>query len=281
MILALFHSTIRGDEKLIIEAAKKRKVNLRLYDIRNLIFHPSHFNIDFDVAINRSVSNTKGRYITAFLQTKGIRVVNNFEVVQNCEDKYLTSLLLEKKGVPTAKFAMVFSFQQAKIFIESIGGYPVVVKSPLGSWGRLMAKVNDEEALEAILEHKTFFQAPYHKAFYIQEFVEKNGRDIRAFFVKDKVICAIYRESKHWITNTARGGKAHNCTVNSDLQFLCKKAAEAVGGGVLAMDVFETANGYVINEINHTMEFKNSEQPTGVSISGAIVDYCIERAKNE
>ena len=60
---------------------------------------------------------------------------------------------------------------------------------------------------------------------------------------------------------------------------LSKKASDAVGGGILAMDIFETPDGMKINEINHTMEFKNSEAPTGVDISGAIIDYCIKMAK--
>ncbi len=276
MVLGLFHSTIRGDEKLIIQSAKRRGVEIRLYDIRDLILDERFFPKDFDIALNRSVSNVKGRYLAAFLQAQGVRVVNPFSVNQICEDKYLTSLVLRQNKIPTIPFAMVFTLEQAERWISENGGYPVVLKPTLGSWGRLMAKVNDKDALEAVFEHKNALSVPYHKAFYIQRYIEKNGRDIRAFFVGDKVICAIYRDSDHWITNTARGGKASNCPVSDKLEEICRKAASAVGGGILAIDVFETDEGYFINEINHTMEFKNSEEPTGVSISGAIVDYCIQ-----
>lgn len=281
MVLGLFHSTIRGDEKLIIQAAKRLGIELKIYDVRNLILNPEFFSVDFDIALNRSVSNTKGRYLTFFLESLGVRVVNSFKVVQNCEDKYITSVLLQKAGVPTPEFALVFNVDQAKEFVEKTGGYPVVLKPTLGSWGRLMAKVNDDDALEAVLEHKSHFQAPYHSAFYIQRYVEKKGRDIRAFFVGDRVVAAIYRQSEHWITNTARGGKALNCPITDELNDICRKAAEAVGGGVLAMDVFESNDGFLINEVNHTMEFKNSEKPTGVPISEKIVEYCIKLSKNK
>ena len=204
MVLALFHSTIRGDEKLIIQAAKKRGVKLKIFDIRDLVLDERFFYIDFEIALNRSVSNTKGRYLTAFLEEQGVNVVNPFLVIQICEDKYLTSLALRKNNIPTVPFAMVFTIAQAERWIQENGGYPVVLKPALGSWGRLMAKVNDRDALEAVFEHKMSLQAPYHKAFYIQKYIEKNGRDIRAFFVGDRVICAIYRDSEHWITNTAR-----------------------------------------------------------------------------
>ena len=280
MDIALFHSTIRGDEKLLIEAARKRKINLRILDIRDVILSSYNlFDTSFDLVINRCVSNTKGRYLTFFLESQGVRVINSYNVVKSCEDKFVTSTLLEKKGILTPKFGLAFNFFQAKDFIDSIGGYPVVLKPTFGSWGRFMAKVNDDDALEALLEHKSYFQAPYHKAFYIQKFIEKKGRDIRAFYVGGRVIAAIYRESKHWITNTARGGRALNCPINPDLEKVCRGAAQAVGDGILAMDIFETENGYMVNEVNHTMEFKNSEKPTGVSISGEIIDYCINLLK--
>jgi [lysine-biosynthesis-protein LysW]--L-2-aminoadipate ligase len=85
-------------------------------------------------------------------------------------------------------------------------GFPIVMKPVVGSWGRLLAKINDRDAAEAILEHKEQLGSFQHSVFYMQEFIKKPGRDIRSFVVGDQTICAIYRQSDHWITNTARGG---------------------------------------------------------------------------
>ena len=115
--------------------------------------------------------------------------------------------------------------------------------------------------------------------YYIQEHVKKPGRDIRAFVAGDKTIAAVYRNSEHWITNTARGGKTSNCPVTPELDAMCVAAAHAVGGGIVAVDVLEDAErGLLINEVNHTMEFRNSIAPTGVDIPGAIVDYALQVA---
>ncbi len=273
--IALLHSTIRGDEKLIIEAAKKRNLRIKLIDVREEIFSRSFYKPDFDVALERCVSTVKGMHSVRFFESLGLPVVNSSSVASICEDKFLTSLVLEKKRVPTPRFALVFGVDQARLAIERLGGFPVVIKPTLGSWGRLLAKVNDNDSLEAIIEHKEVLGSPQQKAYYIQQYVKKPGRDIRTFVIDGKTICAIYRDSPHWITNTARGGVATNCPVTKDLQSLCKRASDAVGGGILSMDVFEAENGLQINEINHTTEFKNSEKPTQVSISGAIVDYCV------
>jgi [lysine-biosynthesis-protein LysW]--L-2-aminoadipate ligase len=280
-ILAIFHSTIRAEEKLILQAALSRNVRVKLVDIREEILDPLSFRADFEVALTRSVSTLKGDYAAAFLENQGLRVVNSLQVARNCEDKFQTSLLLAAAGIPCPRFALVFSPAQALLAVEAMGGFPVVLKPPQGSWGRLLAKVNDPDALEALLEHKDVLGSPPHKAFYIQEFVKKPGRDIRAFVVAGQAICAIYRESPHWITNTARGGAARRCPLTDEIEEICRRASEAIGGGLLAVDLFETGQGLQVNEVNHTMEFRNSEEPTGVSISGAIVDYCLNLMKGQ
>ena len=45
---------------------------------------------------------------------------------------------------------------------------------------------------------------------------------------------------------------------------------------MVAIDVFENDDGYSVNEVNYTMEFRNSIDVTGVNIPGRIVDYILE-----
>jgi [lysine-biosynthesis-protein LysW]--L-2-aminoadipate ligase len=155
-------------------------------------------------------------------------------------------------------------------------GYPCVIKPNTGSWGRLFSKINDRDAAEAVLEHKQILGSYHHSIFYIQEYVEKKGRDIRSFVAGDRCIAAVYRYSPHWITNTARGGKTENCPITDELHDISVRAAKAVGGGVVAIDVFETPAGLSVNEVNYTMEFRNSITVTGVNIPAKVVDYVLE-----
>ena len=136
--------------------------------------------------------------------------------------------------------------------------------------------MHNRDSAEAILEHRQTLGDYNHHIYYVQEYVDKPGRDIRAFVVGERTIAAIYRESNHWITNTARGGQATNCPVTDALNDICVRSARAVGGGILAVDLLEDAQGnYVVNEINHTMEFRNSSQPTGVDIAQEVIDFVI------
>lgn len=276
MKILMIHSTIRGDEKLIIKEAKEKKVDLDVADIRKLVLDPREYENGYDVVLERSLSTTLGTHATFFFESLGIPVVNPSEVARVCENKFATSLALWEKDIATIPFAMAFTEEQALEAVERLGGFPVVIKPPSGSWGRLLGKINDKDALEAIIEQKMILGGPVHKAFYIQKFMEKPGRDIRVTMAGEKVVCAIYRESEHWITNTARGAIAKPLKVDDDLREICLAASEAVGGGVLGIDALETKDGYMINEVNHTTEFKNVQRVTGENVAGAILDYCMK-----
>ena len=276
MKVGFLHSLIRKDEKFLIEEFNKRKgVELIMIDDRNLSFNIGKDKFDVDVVIERSINHSRALHSIVLYESAGIKCVNNSSVATICGDKLLTSVELAKHKIPQPEVRVAFTEESALQTIEEMG-YPVVLKPAVGSWGRLLSKVNDRDAAESILEHKTILGTYHHSIFYIQKYVEKQGRDIRSFVVGDECIGAIYRTSPHWITNTARGAVATNCPVTNDIAELSVKAANAVGGGVVAIDLFESKGGLMVNEVNYTMEFKNSITTTGVNIPAKIVDYVLK-----
>jgi len=283
MRLGFLYSRVRVEEKLLLEGLEKRGIAYDLLDDREMVFRVTEAKQRpaYDVVLERCINQSHALYALRVLNDWGVPTVNRFEVVSNCGDKLYTTSALTRAGLPQPEVRLAFSSEAALQAMEEMG-YPVVLKPVVGSWGRLLAKVNDRDAAEALLEHKEVLGSYQHSIFYIQEYVEKRGRDIRAFVVGNETICAIYRQSPHWITNTARGGKASNCPVNEELNRLCVSAAEAVGGGVVAVDVFEhEERGYLVNEVNHTMEFRNSIAPTGVDIPGRIIEYALAVAEGK
>jgi [lysine-biosynthesis-protein LysW]--L-2-aminoadipate ligase len=283
MRLGFLYSRVRVEEKLLLEGLDKRGIAYDLLDDREMVFRVTEAKQRpaYDVVLERCINQSHALYALRVLNDWGVPTVNRFEVVSNCGDKLYTTSALTRAGLPQPEVRLAFSSEAALQAMEEMG-YPVVLKPVVGSWGRLLAKVNDRDAAEALLEHKEVLGSYQHSIFYIQEYVEKRGRDIRAFVVGNETICAIYRQSPHWITNTARGGKASNCPVNEELNRLCVSAAEAVGGGVVAVDVFEhEERGYLVNEVNHTMEFRNSIAPTGVDIPGRIIEYALAVAEGK
>lgn len=285
MRVAVLITHIRAEEKLLLEAFQAEGITPDVILDRDLNFNvnqgaeqlaPSGVAWrDYDVVIERCVSTSRGTYALAILNAWGVRTVNSYHTASVCGDKLLTSIALAQANVPQPETRVAFAPESAIEAIEQIE-YPAVLKPVTGSWGRLLARVQDRETAETVIEHRqTLGDYQYH-TYYVQEYVQKPQRDIRAFVVGNRTICAIYRTSAHWITNTARGGQASNCPVTPELSAICLQAAQAVGGGILAIDLLETPEGQLlVNEVNHTMEFRNSSAPTGVNIAAEVVRYAL------
>jgi [lysine-biosynthesis-protein LysW]--L-2-aminoadipate ligase len=280
MRIGVLCSRVRVEEKLLFEKMETRGIPFDQIDDRQIILDFSRDGwTQYDVILERCITHSRALYSLRILGDLDIPTVNTFEVINTCGDKLLTNSALVRAGIPTPRTLIAYTPESALEAIERLG-YPVVLKPVIGSWGRLLSKINDREAAEAVLEHKEVLGSYQHSIFYIQEYIQKPNRDIRAFVVGNETIAAIYRTSSHWITNTARGGVASKCPVTPELNELCVRAARAVGGGVVAVDVLEDPHrGLLVNEVNHTTEFRNSIAPTGVDIPGCIIDFVLRVAK--
>ena len=278
MLVGMLCSRVRVEEKLLRDALVHRGIDVEIVDDRELTFALAQPVRRWDAVLERSISQTRALAVTRVLDSWGVPTVNRHAVAAACASKLDTSAALEAAGVPTPATAIAFSPEAALRAAEELG-FPVVLKPVTGSWGRLLAKINDRDAAEALFEHKAVLGGPEHSIFYLQRHIDKPGRDIRAFVVGDEVVCAIYRESEHWVTNTARGARTRDCPVDATLRRLSLSAAAAVGGGVLAIDLLEDRDRLLVSEVNATMEFKNSIDVTGVDIPGRVADHVREVAR--
>jgi [lysine-biosynthesis-protein LysW]--L-2-aminoadipate ligase len=277
MKLGVLYSRVRVEEKMLFEELERRGVDYDKIDDRDAIFtldDPRNWG-QYDVILERCINHSRALYALKILNDWGIPTVNTAHVADVCGNKLLTSSALARDGIPSTTIKIAFTPESALKAIEEMG-YPVVLKPAIGSWGRLISKLNDRDAAEAVLEHKEVLGSYHHSIFYIQEYIRKPKRDIRAFVVGDRCIAAIYRTSEHWITNTARGGTATNCPVTDELNEICVRASNAVGGGITGVDVLEDPErGLLVNEVNYTIEFRNSITTTGVNIPEKVIDYVL------
>ncbi len=235
--------------------------------------------ISEEVVLQRCVSYFRNVHSTAALESLGHRVVNNFRSAWTCGNKLFCTLALLENKIPTPKTRLAFTEDAAIKAVEQLG-YPAVIKPVVGSWGRLSALLKDEDFARAILEDREYM-FPLYQVYYLQEFVKRPPRDVRSFVIGDKTVAAIYRisGSRDWRTNTARGGRAENLPIGKELDELSVRAARAVGGEILGVDLMETEDGLVVHEVNNTTEFRNTVPATGVDIPSLIVDYLISSGK--
>ena len=261
--IGILCSRVRVEEKLIFAALEKRGVDFERIDARKVTFDLNHSNLGaYEAVLVRCISHSRAYYLTRWLESMGVPAISSHSAIATCGDKLLTSAALQEANVPIPRTQIAFTSEAALVAIEEMG-YPVVLKPVFGSWGRLLSKVGDRCAAEALLEHKQVLGGYQHAIFYIG----------------DETIAAIYRYSSHWITNTAREGAAANCPITPEIDHLSRTAAKAVGEGILAIDILETPDGQLlVSEVNHTPEFRNSIEPSGVDIPDKMIDYIVEVA---
>ena len=267
--LRILFTRLRTEEKPLLDAAKRENIPCELQNVSDVWYGDKPFCSTDDVVLARCVSHNQNEGVAQLLEAQGIRVVNNSSVMAVCGNKLATTLALQKAGIAQPKFRTAFTPEAALEAAEDLG-YPVVCKPVSGSWGRLLAKINDRESAEAIFEHKSALGV-MHNTFYIQEFINKGSFDVRAFVVNGQPLCAIKRESEHWITNTARGGKASNLPLDGDTTAILKAVHGAIGGEFLAVDLFKSDGKWMVNEVNDGGEFRNSIEPTGKDIPAEVV----------
>ena len=282
--VAVVYDRLRPEERLLFTAFERRGVAVeRLYGPHQRLalgVADSDANAGSvpRVVLQRCLAQTRALALTRLLEARGAQVLNSSWVAATCADKLATSLALERHGVATPHTAIAFDADGAFELCERLG-YPVVLKPVMGSWGRMVSRLSDRDAVEAVLEHKRQLGGADHAIIYLQEHVAKPGRDIRAFVIGDRVIAAIYRSSEHWLTNTARGAEASRCDVSAELADVAQRAADAVGGGIVAVDLVESDRGLLVLEVNHTMEFRNSIATTGVDIADEVAGYVLAVAE--
>jgi len=280
--IGLIYDQVRWEEKAIIETIKSRGLPVKLIDAKRTFFDltckPEKLEFFGDVILQRCVSYFRNLNTTAILENQGYTVINPYHVSHICGNKLLTTLTLSKAGIPTPKTYVAFTPESAVLAFDKLN-HSAILKPIIGSWGRLIIPLKDRETAEAVFEERQYMFPLYH-VYYIQELVKRPPRDIRSFVVGEEVVAAIYRYSFEDVkTNIARGGKPEYCPITDELRELSLKAAEAVGGGILGVDMMETEDGLVVHEINHTVEFQSTVEVTKVNIPKYIVGYLIRKAK--
>jgi [lysine-biosynthesis-protein LysW]--L-2-aminoadipate ligase len=282
--VSVIYDKVRFEEKALYEKAKKKGINAQIIDGKTITINTQSKKTSLklgDVVIQRSISHFRGLYLTSCLEFLGFLVINKFKVGQTCGNKLITSLALAKYKVPTPKTHFAFSAESA-IELMYKTGFPLVLKPVIGSWGRGVFPIRDEEMANMIVEMREESDSPLARIFYIQEMVRRPPRDLRCIVIGDKVIAAIYRYSaqNEWRTNVARGGKAEAAPITKELEEIALSAAKAVGGGILGIDLMEDEKrGLLVHEVNNTVEFRGASNVCEADIAGAIIDYAISIAK--
>jgi [lysine-biosynthesis-protein LysW]---L-2-aminoadipate ligase len=282
--VCIIYDKVRFEEKSLYDKAKKKGLVTEIIDAKTITINNTSKRTTLqlcDVVLQRCISHFRGLYLTACLEFMGFVVINKFKVGETCGNKLITSLTLAKSNVPTPKTYFAFSAESA-IEVINTTGFPVVLKPITGSWGRGVFPLRNEEVANMIIEMREDKDSPLSRIYYIQEMIKRPPRDLRCIVVGDKIVAAIYRYSteNEWRTNVSRGGKVELAPVTNELEDIVLRAAKAVGGGILGVDLMEDEKrGLLVHEVNNTVEFRGASNVSESDIAGAMIDYALTIAK--
>jgi [lysine-biosynthesis-protein LysW]--L-2-aminoadipate ligase len=277
--ITVLYDTIRLEEKALSEAAKKKDIQIEMVDCKNLVLELDKKS-QFHTVLQRCVSYYRNLHSTAALEGMGANVINSLYTGVYAGNKLFTHMLLQNAGIATPFVTVAFSKDSALAALDSLG-YPQVIKPTVGSWGRMVTKLNSKEAAEGIIEEREKMY-PIYQIHYLEEFVQRPPRDIRAVVIGDEVAGAIYRNSSedNWKTNTHLGGEATLCKITKELEDICIRATKAVKGQIVGVDLMESKDkGLVVHEINNTTEYRNVARVTGIDVARKILEYAVNSGK--
>jgi [lysine-biosynthesis-protein LysW]--L-2-aminoadipate ligase len=283
--ICIIYDKLRFEERTLYDKAIKKNLRAQIIDAKNITVSTSSKRNDLqigDTVLQRSISYFRGLYLTHCLEYLGYPVINSFAVGEICGNKLITSLCLAKHHIPTPETGFAFSAEGAQRMLNNMG-YPAVLKPIVGSWGRGVFPIRDEETANIVVETREENGSALSRIYYIQEMVDRPPRDLRCIVIGDNVIAAVYRYSKsnEWRTNVAMGGKAEKATITNELEDIVLRASRAVGGGVLGVDLMEDRQrGLLVHEINSTVEFRGAQEVSEMDIADAILDYATKLVRS-
>ena len=206
------------------------------------------------------------------LAEEGVVLVNDVRALMTAIDKFKTSWLLMKGGIPTPRALVTQRIEGTEPALRALGGR-AVVKPLYGSLGIGVELVEsyEKERFEACLKR--------WKALYFQAFVDGQGRDVRAFVVGDRVEGAIQRIAQpgEFRTNVHLGGTATETTISDGAAQVAVRAAKLLGLDYAGVDLLETHSGPMVLEVNGTPLFKGIYDATGKDMGVAIVEHALAR----
>ncbi len=256
--LGILYSQLREDEQALIEAARKQGVEPVLLKAEEAVFDLLDGRViapgAVDVVIERTVDHFVALYSLLLFERAGVRTVNTSDVARICGDKLLTTLAFQDAGVPTPRTEIAFSSETALQAIEELS-YPAMLKPLTGDKGALVARLNDFDAAKAVIEHKDRLGQYDHSIYYLQEYLQNRpGRDIRAFVVGNRVIKAVYLIANKATSSAGLNQTIIECPLTPEIIEVARAASQAVGGGVLAVDLIEDGERLVAIEVDYTIE---------------------------
>lgn len=271
--VAIVADRLGWEEQKLIAAADSTGLTLKWVNDEDLTIGPAGSSAldGFDAVLIRSRSYTRGGLIAEAVTSSHRLVLNSADAIAVCENKLLTRTRLHDT-VEVADFRLTLT---RKDFTRALTEFatPVVFKPIYGGMGRRVSIIDDPKAAQSIYDFVEDLGHSFEQAALVEPFY--GGASVRVFVVGDRVeaVSRFTPGPSDWRSNAAIGSHQQAQNISADIRSLVGSVVDALGTGIYGVDLFETDDGYVLNEVNHAPAFRAVADSTGIDIAEKIVRY--------
>jgi RimK family alpha-L-glutamate ligase len=268
----------------------------KVYNGHLIVYNSQRILIDPDstVIIPRRgvIENSHTRRLFYQLEKARYFIVNSLDSIRTCENKYITSQILEEYGLPVPKYSLVPDIKFLDTALEIVGNkFPIIVKLISGTQGIGVSIVDSYASLKSV--YQTIKKLNPEKEVLIQERIDSDF-DIRVQVLVKKfnplkeksdnkvILGCMKRESvkNDFRTNYSLGGKVDSYEITPEIEKLAFEATTAVGchwSGVDIMIDKKTNKPYIL-EVNSSPGTEGISKVLGEPIVTKIIDYAIDKS---
>ncbi|GHJ99911.1 alpha-aminoadipate--LysW ligase LysX [Streptomyces sp. Y2F8-2] len=275
--VAVVADRISWEERQLIERADELGLAIDWVNDESLCLgHPDAPSVqDYDVLLVRSRSYTRGGLVASLAEAAGARTVNTARAIHACENKAALRTVLRTAGVPVPDFRLVLSrkdFEQALAELE----LPVVLKPVFGGMGKRVTLIRHADTAQSVYDYVEDLGHAFEQACLVEPYL--GGTSVRCLVVGDELVGAAEFASggTDWRNNAALGNDTRALAHDPDLVKIVDAVTAELGPGIYGVDLFRTADGYVVNEVNHAPGFRAVASATGADVPSAIGRYVQE-----
>lgn len=209
----------------------------------------------------------------------GVPVMNDGRSIERTVDKSMTTRLLLRAAIPTPPTWVGESEEAASAYVreELCRGHTLVLKPVFGSQGEGLRRIVSLADLPPTAEVDGLY--------YLQRFIAPAGRtyaDIRVLVIAGQAVAAMRRESEHWVTNRAQGGRCIAIAIDAELRRLAEAAVRAVGAEYAGVDILvDTAGKHWVCEVNGVPAWYGLQRATGMDIAERLAAHLVECMRTE
>jgi ribosomal protein S6--L-glutamate ligase len=278
---------------ITITPDKKMKYDFLISDSKNNK-KPIGISVDDTAILTRRgvVSSTYTRDVVTQLEDNGFFVVNTMDSIMACENKYVTSKLLQDAGIPVPKMAIIENEDKIEQGVKAVGSkFPVVIKLLSGSHGIGVSIIDSYASLRSVLQ--TIWKLDKTIEILIQEKIDSEY-DLRIHVLTkrfnapspeetDAMLLGYMRRNrvkKDFRTNYSLGGSVEKTKVSKEQEKISIAAAKAIGCNWCGVDIIvdkKTGENYVL-EVNSSPGTEGLKKATGIDVVSDIVDFISDKA---